>query len=104
MFNMPTVTLAIIIVLMVLNIVAFCAYGIDKYKARHTRWRISETTLLLLAVMGGSVGAWMGMKFWHHKTMHKKFKYGLPLIMLVQIMLAACILKKIVTLQIGLRI
>ena len=49
--------------------------------------RISEATLLILAVIGGSIGALLGMKIWHHKTMHKKFKYGLPLILLAQIAL-----------------
>ena len=50
---------------------------------------IPEATLLLLAVLGGSIGAWMGMKVWHHKTMHKKFKYGIPAILLIQIALMA---------------
>ena len=69
------------------NVVAFIMYGIDKYKAKKAKWRISEATLLLLAVLGGSIGAWMGMKVWHHKTMHKKFKYGIPAILLIQIAL-----------------
>ena len=67
--------------------VTFIVYGIDKYKAKKARWRIPEATLLLLAVLGGSIGAWMGMKVWHHKTMHKKFKYGIPAILLIQIAL-----------------
>ena len=67
----------------------FIVYGIDKVKAMKGKWRISEATLLLLAIIGGSVGAWLGMKTWHHKTMHKKFKYGLPLILLAQIALIA---------------
>ena len=75
--------------LLALNAVAFIMYGIDKYKAQKAKWRISEATLLLLAVLGGSIGAWMGMKVWHHKTMHKKFKYGLPAILLIQIALMA---------------
>lgn len=66
--------------LLAINAVAFIVYGIDKYKAKKAKWRISEATLLLLAVLGGSIGAWMGMKVWHHKTMHKKFKYGIPAI------------------------
>ena len=69
--------------------VTFIVYGIDKYKAKKAKWRISEATLLLLAVLGGSVGAWVGMKVWHHKTMHKKFKYGIPAILLIQIALMA---------------
>ena len=72
-----------------INAVTFIVYGIDKYKAKKAKWRISEATLLLLAVLGGSIGAWMGMKVWHHKTMYKKFKYGIPAILLIQIALMA---------------
>ena len=72
-----------------INAVTFIVYGIDKYKAKKAKWRIPEATLLLLAVLGGSIGAWMGMKVWHHKTMHKKFKYGIPAILLIQIALIA---------------
>ena len=61
------VHLIIIYYLLVINAVAFFVYGIDKLKARKGRWRISEATLLLLAIVGGSVGAWLGMKVWHHK-------------------------------------
>ena len=75
--------------LLAINAIAFIVYGIDKYKAKKAKWRISEATLLLLAVLGGSIGAWMGMKVWHHKTMHKKFKYGIPAILLIQIALMA---------------
>ncbi len=75
--------------LLAINAVTFIVYGIDKYKAKKAKWRISEATLLLLAVLGGSVGAWVGMKVWHRKTMHKKFKYGIPAILLIQIALMA---------------
>ena len=68
-----------------INVVTLIVYGIDKYKAKKAKWRISEATLLLLAILGGSIGAWTGMKIWHHKTMHKKFKYGVPAILLIQI-------------------
>ena len=54
--------------LLAINAVTFIVYGIDKYKAKKAKWRISEATLLLLAVLGGSIGAWIGMKVWHHKT------------------------------------
>ena len=70
-----------------INILTFLIYGIDKWKAKKGRWRISEATLLILAVVGGSIGALLGMKIWHHKTMHKKFKYGLPFILIAQIAL-----------------
>jgi uncharacterized membrane protein YsdA (DUF1294 family) len=69
----------------ILNVITFLIYAIDKWKAKKNRWRIPESILLLLAVLGGSIGALMGMKIWHHKTMHKKFKYGIPLIMILQI-------------------
>ena len=75
----------ILIYLIAINVVTFFLYGMDKWKAKRSKWRISEATLLGLAVIGGSIGAWLGMKVWHHKTMHKKFKYGLPLIVIVQI-------------------
>ena len=75
--------------LIAINIVTFIVYGIDKVKAMKGKWRISEATLLILAVIGGSIGALLGMKVWRHKTMHKKFKYGLPLILLAQIALIA---------------
>ena len=69
----------------ILNVITFLIYAIDKWKAKKNRWRIPESILLLLAVLGGSIGALMGMKIWHHKTMHKKFKYGIPLILVLQI-------------------
>ena len=80
-------TQTIVYILICINIVTFFVYGIDKFKAKQGSWRISEATLLLLAVIGGSIGALLGMQVWHHKTMHKKFKYGLPLILLVQIVI-----------------
>ena len=78
--------------LLAVNITSFFLYGIDKYKAKKGRWRISEATLLLMAVIGGSIGAWVGMRIWHHKTMHKKFKYGIPVIIIFQVALAVYLL------------
>ena len=77
----------IICYLLAVNIVTFLLYGIDKYKAKKGKWRISEATLLTMAAIGGSIGAWVGMRIWHHKTMHKKFKYGIPVIISLQIAL-----------------
>ena len=74
--------------LLIINVVAFFLYGIDKLKAKHGKWRISELTLLLFAAAGGAVGAWVGMKIWHHKTQHWKFKIGLPLILVLQLTVA----------------
>ena len=81
--------------LLAINILSFFLYGIDKYKAKKRRWRISEATLLMMAVIGGSIGAWAGMRLWHHKTMHKKFKYGIPLIIILQVALAVYLLTNI---------
>ena len=78
---------ALLYYLIIINILTFFVYGIDKWKAKHSSYRISEATLLILAIIGGSIGALLGMRVWHHKTMHKKFKYGLPLILLTQIAL-----------------
>ena len=96
-----------LIYLVAINIVTFFMYGIDKWrstsgrllptgrkKAKNSKWRIRETALLGLAVLGGSIGAWLGMKVWRHKTQHKKFKYGLPLILLAQIVLMYLISEK----------
>ena len=87
-------TQTIIYILICIIVMTFIIYGIDKWKAKKGSWRISEVTLLLLAVLGGSIGALLGMKVWHHKTMHKKFKYGLPLILLAQIALIYLIIQK----------
>ena len=76
------------------NVITFVVYGIDKLKAKKGKWRVPETTLLLLAIIGGSVGAWCGVKVWHHKTMHAKFKYGIPLIMAMQAGLLVCLMTR----------
>jgi uncharacterized membrane protein YsdA (DUF1294 family) len=75
----------ILILYLVLNLITFFVYGIDKWKAKKGKWRISEATLLILAAVGGSIGAWCGVKVWHHKTLHKKFRYGIPAIIILQI-------------------
>lgn len=63
-----------------INIVAFLLMGIDKYKAIHNLYRIPENSLLAVAIVGGVFGEMAGMYFFHHKTLHKKFSIGLPLI------------------------
>ena len=73
---------------LLVNIVAFIAFGVDKFKAKKNRSRIPEFTLLLLAAIGGSVGALLGMKVFRHKTLHAKFKFGVPAILVVQIVIA----------------
>ena len=75
----------LLFLIIAINVITVMVYGIDKLKAKKGKWRIPEATLLLLAIVGGSIGAWMGMKVSHHKTMHKKFRYGIPLIIAMQI-------------------
>ena len=78
--------------ILAINIATFFLYGIDKYKAKKGKWRISEGALLTMAAISGSIGAWIGMRIWHHKTMHKKFKYGIPVIIIMQVALAVYLL------------
>lgn len=75
----------LILYAVVLNAVTGLLFGIDKWKARHHWWRIPERTLLGLALLGGSWGAWGAMKCFHHKTLHKKFSTGIPLICIFQL-------------------
>ena len=73
------------------------ALNVAEARRRKTivKWRISEATLLMMAVIGGSIGAWVVMRLWHHKTMHKKFKYGIPIINILQVVLAVYLLTNI---------
>ena len=73
--------------LLLVNLIAFVLYGVDKRRARQGRWRISESTLLGIALLGGAIGAMVGMKVFHHKTKHKKFSLGLPVIFVLQMAL-----------------
>ncbi len=77
----------IIYYLLTINLLTFVTYGIDKYKARHKHWRVREASLLLLAVLGGSPAALLAMHLFRHKTQHNKFRYGVPGILIVQVLL-----------------
>ena len=88
----------ILAALLLVNIAAFAAYGIDKRKARKGRWRIPESTLLLLAFFGGSVGALLGMRVFHHKTKHWKFKILVPLFLVLQLALAGWLIYRSIAL------
>ena len=68
-----------------INILTWILFGIDKWKAKRNKWRIPEATLLFFAAIGGSIGALCGMYLFHHKTKHKKFFIGVPVILLLQI-------------------
>ena len=75
---------ALLIWLAGVNVVTFALYGIDKHRAKKGRWRIPERTLLLLPLLGGSVGGILGMAAFHHKIRHWYFRVGLPVIFLLQ--------------------
>ena len=85
------ILLYIIIYLVIINVITFFVYGLDKRKAKQAKWRIRESTLLGLAAIGGSIGAWLAMKIYHHKTLHPQFKYGVPLIFIAQIAIGVAI-------------
>ena len=80
--------------LIIINAAALLLMLIDKQKAKHGKWRISEKALIGAALLGGSIGAILGMNFFRHKTKHPKFSIGLPLILAVQIMLCVLFLKR----------
>lgn len=76
-----------------INVLTFLVYGADKWKARRNKWRIPEDTLIWLAIVGGSVGALLGMYLFRHKTQHKKFQLGVPIILFAQLVLAFSFLR-----------
>ena len=78
----------LLVSLFLMNAAGFLVMFIDKQNARRGRWRIPERTLLLLAALGGSVGSLLGMYLFHHKTKHLKFTLGVPLILILQLLLA----------------
>lgn len=77
----------LVIYLLIINLAAFFLYGIDKRRARKNKWRIPEKTLLMIAALGGSVGALLGMTKFRHKTQKWKFKLLVPLCLILQVVL-----------------
>ena len=71
--------------LTLVNVIAFTVYGVDKRRAQKDRWRVPERTLFLVAIIGGSIGALLGMHVFRHKTKHWYFRVFIPLILLLQI-------------------
>lgn len=78
----------ILLYLLAVNLLLFAVMGIDKYRAKHQLWRIPERTLFVLAAIGGSLGGILGMRIFHHKTLHPQFRYGFPAILILQLILA----------------
>jgi len=79
------IQVGMIIYLVAINVVTIIIYAMDKVKAKRGGWRVPESTLLLLAVVGGSIGAVLAMEWFHHKTLHAKFRYGIPAIIMIQV-------------------
>lgn len=80
--------------LIIINIITFAFFGIDKKKAIDGKFRISESTLFLLSILGGSLGGFIAMHTFHHKTKKWYFKFGIPLILIAQVLLIIFIAKK----------
>jgi uncharacterized membrane protein YsdA (DUF1294 family) len=78
-----------IIIIAAWNAAVFAVYGIDKRRAKRGRWRISEGALLLMAALMGGVGAFLGMLVFHHKTKRRKFMFGVPLLLVMNTIVAA---------------
>ena len=83
---------ALAVWLIAINLVTFAGYGADKRRARRGAWRVPEKTLFLLPLLGGSVGALLGMRVFRHKTKHWYFVWGVPAILLAQMALAVWLL------------
>ncbi len=75
----------VLLYLLIINIINFGLFAWDKQRARNGAWRIRERDLFLVAALGGSLGGWLGMYLFHHKTLHFKFRWGFPLIILLQL-------------------
>ncbi len=88
---MNAITL-IIIYLAGINFISFVVMGVDKYKARKRAWRIPESTLFVLALIGGSVGSIAGMHLFRHKTRHWYFLYGMPAILILQVIIVIALM------------
>lgn len=84
----------ILLLLAAVNLLAFVLYGVDKLKAKKGAWRIPEATLLLVAFLGGSLGALLGMEVFRHKTKHAKFRILVPLFLILHIALAVYMVKR----------
>lgn len=78
----------VVVYFVIMNIAGFAIMGIDKNKAKKNAWRIPERTLFLFSILGGSIGTWAGMYAFRHKTKHWYFIIGMPVILILQVLLA----------------
>ena len=86
---MDRIKIYVLLYMAIISIIGFILMGIDKAKAKKGAWRISEKTLLGTALLGGGAGIWLGMKVFRHKTKHLHFKFGVPLICILEF-IAVC--------------
>ena len=93
MITMQTITAIGLIYLIGINLAGFIIMGVDKKRAIRGAWRISEASLFFTALLGGSLGCILGMQHFRHKTKHWDFKYGMPAILVVQVLLFALLFK-----------
>ena len=93
MITMQTITTILLIYLIGINLAGFIIMGVDKKRAIRGAWRISEASLFFTAILGGSLGCILGMQHFRHKTKHWYFKYGMPAILIVQILVFVLLFK-----------
>lgn len=86
---MSTWIKAILAYLALINLLTFVFYGVDKHRAQKGAWRVPEKTLLLLPLLGGSIGGILGMQVFRHKTKHWYFQFGMPAVLVLQLAVAA---------------
>ena len=75
-----------------INGLGFVTMGLDKRKARKEQWRVPERNFFIIALLGGSLGCWLGMQWFHHKTLHKRFAVGIPMIFIVQVFILVVVI------------
>ena len=74
----------LLIAVAVMSVILFAVMGVDKYRAKHHKWRVPERTLMLLAAVGGAAGGCLGMLLFRHKTQHLLFVWGFPILLILQ--------------------
>lgn len=87
--------IVVLLYLGILSIIGFASMGVDKYKAKHEKWRVPELTLFVIALLGGALGSVIGMQVFRHKTKHWYFNVFMPMILLLQIALVAFLFIKL---------
>ncbi len=85
----------LMIYIALVNIIAFLVMGMDKYKAQRHKWRISELNIFIIGIIGGAMGVFIGMGFFHHKTKHLKFRLGIPLVLVLNFLMFDYLFEKL---------